>query len=94
MLISPQEQREEETKRGREEQRNANEMRRERMRKEAEHAHQQASSQALRRPESKKRLKEKDPSSSGPDQHGLEGQQEQRRFEDPSDDAKCKQGGQ
>ena len=90
MLIFPQELLEEEIKRTRGEQRNANQMRRERMRKEAEHAHEQT----LREAESKERLKEKDPSSSGPDQHGLEGLQEQRRFEDPSDDAKCKQGGQ
>ena len=93
-LIFPQEQQEEEIKRGREEQRNANQMRREQMRKEAEHAHEQTSSQALRKPESKERLKQRYSSSSGPDQHGLEGQQEQHSSEDPSDDAKCNQGGQ
>jgi hypothetical protein len=56
-LICPQEQQEEEIKRGREEQRNANQMRREQMRKEAEQAHEQKSSQALRKPESKERPK-------------------------------------
>ena len=52
-LTFPQEQQEEEIKRGREEQRNANQMRREQMRKEAEQAHEQTSSQALHKPESK-----------------------------------------
>jgi hypothetical protein len=56
-LTSPQEQQEEEIKRGREEQRNANQMRREQMRKEAEQAHEQKSSQALRKCESKERPK-------------------------------------
>jgi hypothetical protein len=56
-LISPQEQQEKEIKRGREEQRNANQMRREQMRKEAEQAHEQKSPQALRKPESKERPK-------------------------------------
>jgi hypothetical protein len=56
-LISPQEQQEEEIKKGREEQRNANQIRREQMRKEAEQAHEQKSSQALRKPESKERPK-------------------------------------
>ena len=55
--FSPQEQQEEEIKRGREEQRNANQIRREQMRKEAEQAHEQKSPQALRRPESKERPK-------------------------------------
>jgi hypothetical protein len=53
-LIFPQEQQEEDIKRGHEEQRKANQMRREQMRKEAEHAYEQKSSQALREPESKK----------------------------------------
>ena len=56
-LTSSQEQQEEEIKRGREEQRNANQMRREQMRKEAEQAHELKSSQALRKPESKERPK-------------------------------------
>ena len=52
-LISPQEQQKEEIKRGREEQRHANQMRREQMRNEAEDAHEQKSSQALRKPGSR-----------------------------------------
>ena len=85
-LICPQEQQKEEIKSGREEQRNANQMRRERMRREAEHAHEQKSSQALREPESKKGPTERYSSLSGSDQRGLEVQQEQRCFEDPNDD--------
>ena len=52
-LTSPQEQQEAEIKRGREEQRIANQMRREQMRREAEHAHEQTSAQALLKPERK-----------------------------------------
>jgi hypothetical protein len=63
------------------------------MRKEAEQAHEQKPSQALRKPESKERPKYWYPSSSGPDPHGLEVQEKQRSFEDPSDDAESNQGG-
>ncbi|OCL09697.1 hypothetical protein AOQ84DRAFT_387994 [Glonium stellatum] len=60
------EQQQEEIRRGREEQRRANQVRREQMRKEAEQVHDQKSSQTLRDPES---------SSSGSDQHRSEVQQ-------------------
>ncbi|MCJ1385909.1 hypothetical protein MMC17_009033, partial [Xylographa soralifera] len=46
---------EEEIKRGREEQQKAEEKRREQMRKDAEHAHKQKSSQSLRKSESDKK---------------------------------------